>query len=119
MNLGNKNTGNKGEDLATNWLIKNGYDIIVRNFRYKHSEVDIIASKNNTLHFVEVKTRTNLQFGLPEESIDNRKMNALKKAAAAYIELNHQWKFLQFDVIAITLIKNKEPEFFFIEDVFF
>ncbi len=119
MNLGNKNTGNKGEDLTTNWLIEKGFEIIARNYRFKHSEVDIIASKNNILHFVEVKTRTNAAFGLPEESIDEKKMNALKKAASAFIEENEQWKNIQFDVMAITLSKNNTPEFFFIEDVFF
>ncbi|MBX2932421.1 MAG: YraN family protein [Chitinophagaceae bacterium] len=119
MNLGNKNTGIKGEDLTTEWLINNDFEIIARNHRYKHSEVDIIASKNNVLHFVEVKTRTNEVYGFPEESVGTKKMNALKKAAAAYVEENPQWKYLQFDVMAVTLSKNNAPAFFFIEDVFF
>lgn len=115
----NKNTGNKGEDAAANWLLQNNYAILHRNWRFKHSEVDIIATKNNKLHFVEVKTRTNTKFGLPEESITQTKMNALKKAAIGFLEQYPMYQYLQFDVMAITLNKNKTEEIFLIEDVFF
>jgi putative endonuclease len=119
MNLTNKSTGNKGEDLATAHLLQNNYTILHRNWRFKHAEVDIIAHRNNKLHFVEVKTRTNTKFGLPEESISQTKMNSLKKAAAGFLEQYPQWKYLQFDVIAITLKGDTVEELFLIEDVFF
>lgn len=119
MKLNTKNTGNIGEELAAQWLLQKGFCILARNWRYKHSEVDIIASQKNILHFIEVKTRNSTQFGQPEESINTTKMNALKKAAVAYVEQNTEWKKIQFDVMAITLKPNNNHEFFMIEDVFF
>lgn len=115
----NKFIGNKGEDIAANWLVQNGYKIMHRNWRFKKTEVDIIAAKQNKLHFVEVKTRTNQKFGLPEESISKQKLEALKKAAVAYLEEYTTWKNIQFDVIAITLHNNNVIDFLLIEDVFF
>ena len=114
-----KLTGNKGEIIATNYLQEKGYTIIENNWRHKHLEVDIIASNNNRLHFVEVKTRTNTKFGLPEDSISQAKMNHLKKAAEEYLYQHPEWLKIQFDVIAITLKKDSVVEIFVIEDVFF
>lgn len=119
MNSTNKNTGNKGEAIATKWLVEKDYTILHNNWRYKHTEVDIIATKNNCLHFIEVKTRTNTKYGLPEESITSAKMNALKKAASGFLETFPEWKKIQFDVIAITLTKSIPAEIFLIEDVYF
>ena len=113
-----KEVGEKGEDIATIFLESKGFNIIERNWRYKHLEVDIIASIDKKIHFVEVKTRTNLKYGLPEESISQTKMNHLKVAASAYINQNNEWELLQFDVIAI-MMTNKGEELFFIEDVYF
>ena len=115
----NQYKGNLGENVATEFLLQNGYTIIERNWRHKHWEIDIIASKSNTLHFVEVKTRTNKKFGNPEESIGAKKMNALKKGAEEYLLLNPQWINIQFDVIAIKLYKQIVEEIFMIEDVYF
>lgn len=114
-----KLTGNKGEIIASNYLQEKGYTIIENNWRHKHLEVDIIASSHNRLHFVEVKTRTNTKFGLPEDSISQAKMNHLKKAAEEYLYQHPEWLKIQFDVIAITLKKATTLEIFVIEDVFF
>lgn len=114
-----KLTGNKGETIAADYLQEKDYIIVERNWRHKHLEVDIIASNNKKLHFVEVKTRTNTKFGLPEDSISQAKMNHLKKAAEEYLYQNSQWLKIQFDVIAITLKKEIVVEIFLIEDVFF
>jgi putative endonuclease len=114
-----KETGNKGELIAEAYLIEKKFSIIAKNWRYKHLEIDIIASINKRLHFVEVKTRTNAKFGLPEESISQAKMNHLKRAAEAYLYKHPEWLKIQFDVIAITLKKGEAPEIFMIEDVFF
>ena len=114
----NKQVGDKGETIAVNFLLKKGFNIIERNWRYKHLEIDIIASVKDKLHFVEVKTRTNKKYGLPEESISKAKMNHLKIGAEAYLFINPEWELIQFDVIAIMLTKDKE-EIFLIEDVFF
>jgi len=113
-----KDVGEKGENIATIFLETKGFNIIERNWRHKHLEVDIIASIDKKLHFVEVKTRTNLKYGLPEESISQTKMDHLKVAAEAYLEQHSEWELLQFDVISIMMTSNGE-DLFFIEDVFF
>jgi putative endonuclease len=112
-------TGNFGEALAVNFLIAKGFTILHTNWRFKKTEVDIIAVNNQILHFVEVKTRTQTQFGLPEDSIDAKKMNALKKAAVGFLEAYTQYLLLQFDVVSILLQPPQPPEIFYIEDVFF
>lgn len=116
---GNRTTGNKGEQLAAEYLISKGYSVLHRNWRYKHLEVDIIASKGNRLHFFEIKTRTSNKFGNPEESIGYEKMNHLKDAAEAFQYQHPQWKYIQFDVLAITILYNQSPDYFLIEDVYF
>jgi putative endonuclease len=115
----NKNTGSTGEDLAVEFLTKKGYTILHRNWRFRYWEVDIIASKGKFLHFIEIKTRTNTRYGLPEESISQHKMNNLKNAAEEYQYQHPEWKFIQFDVLAILMQQWNEPEYFLIEDVYF
>jgi len=115
----NKQTGNAGETLAAEWLSTQGFTILHRNWRHSHWEIDIIASKGNILHFVEVKTRRSLQFGLPEESITINKMSALKQAAEEYLYQFPAWKHIQFDTVAIVLKGKAATEIFFIEDVYF
>jgi putative endonuclease len=115
----NKDTGNRGENIAAEYLLTQNYSIMERNWRFRHWEVDIIASKGKKLHFVEVKTRTNEKFGKPEESIGRKKMDCLKNAAAKYVFLHSGWKYIQFDVLAITLNEEEVKEIFMIEDVYF
>ena len=110
-------TGNSGEKLAVNWLVKNGFTMREINWRYVHLEVDIIAVKGDTLHFVEVKTRSSTQYGNPEESITKKKMQNLKDAAERYQIINKGWKWIQFDVLAI-LFKPGEIEYWFNQDVY-
>lgn len=115
----NKQTGNEGEEMAANYLMQHGYKIIERNWRFKHWEVDIIASKENLLHFFEIKTRRTDAFGKPEESMSKDKMSNLKNAAEEYQYAHPEWKYIQFNVVAITLLYNQPPEFFLIQDVYF
>ncbi|MEI8111614.1 MAG: YraN family protein [Chitinophagia bacterium] len=115
----NLETGNLGEELAANQLIEKGFIILERNWTHRHWEVDIIASFNNRLHFIEVKTRKSIRFGYPEESITREKMNHLKNAAEAYQEAHPEWKYIQFDVVAITLNESSVKDFLLIEDVYF
>lgn len=115
----NKDTGNKGEELAAQALEERGFNILERNWQFSHWEVDIIAAYNERLHFIEVKTRTNQKFGYPEESITRDKMKTLKNAAEAYQEIHPEWKYIQFDVVAISLNGERIREFFLIEDVYF
>jgi putative endonuclease len=110
-------TGSTGEKLAVQWLIGKGYSIKEINWRYKHLEVDVIAVKGDTLHFIEVKTRTTTEFGNPEESITKLKMKNLRDAAEQYQFLHPGWKWIQFDVLAI-LFKNGKVDYWFNQDVY-
>jgi len=116
--MNNKVTGNKGEDMAVDYLKAQGYSILNRNWRFRNWEVDIIANKGKFLHFIEVKTRTSAAYGKPEESISKSKMDNLLNAAEEYQYLNPQWKFIQFDVLAITLKYDQPAEYYMIEDVY-
>ena len=94
--------GRWGEDTAAAYLAAKGYSILERNVRTAHGEIDIIASKEGLLVFVEVKTRRSHAFGYPEDSVTRRKQTYLLSAAAEYLqahpESGESW---QFDVIAV------------------
>ena len=115
----NQLLGSEGESIATDYLQKLGYTILERNWRYQRAEVDIIATKNDVLYIVEVKTRTNTTFGMPEESVSKTKFNLLQLAAEAYMYLNTRYILLQFCIIAIILPKGQPPEIMMFEDVYF
>lgn len=110
-------TGNLGEQMAEKYLLDKGYEILHRNWRHKNWEMDVIAKKNNKLHFIEVKTRRTTMFGYPEDGVSKKKVRNLMGAAEEYLLLYPGWKLIQFDILSITMEKNKEPEFFLIEDV--
>ncbi len=110
--------GTDGENLAAAWLRDKGYDILYRNWRHSYFEIDIIAMKNKMLHFVEVKCRNHSPFGFPEDSVTKKKFKHLKKAADEYLFLNPGHSWIQYDILSVTLYKNKEPDFFLLEDVF-
>ncbi len=117
--MSNKEIGNFGENTAAQHLSELGYEILYRNWRYKHLEIDIIASKDNLLHIIEVKTRSSIEFGYPEQFINKQKMQFLKNAAAHFQYQNPVWKYLQFDVISIFLNDQQIWELAFFEDVYF
>ncbi len=101
----NKSLGERGEDYASIFLKNSGYKIMKKNFRYKTGELDIIALEGETIVFVEVKTRSGSQFGEPEESIDNWKVNKIKKTAAYYLLINDFENIeTRFDVISLRLL---------------
>lgn len=109
--------GKYGEDLAEGYLKEKGFDILHRNWRHSRYEIDIIASYKDTLHFIEVKTRGSKAFGLPEEGVSFKKMKQLGVAANAFLQQNAGWKWIQHDILSVTISKEKEPEYFFIQDV--
>ncbi len=98
--------GKIGEDLACKHLQKNKYTIINRNFRCKQGEIDIIAydEKRKELIFIEVKTRSNIEYGLPSEAIVKMKKNHIINSAKYY---NYKNKIenvpIRFDVIEVFL----------------
>lgn len=109
MSQEKKEIGQKGEDLAANYLKELGYQILERNYRCKLGEVDIIARENDTLVFIEVRTRSSLDFGLPQESINRRKRHQISKVALEYM-IRKKLKNIpaRFDVVAISLKPGKE-----------
>lgn len=111
-------TGNSGEELATAFLQEKGFHILERNWRFGHWEVDIIASLDDCLHFVEVKTRKSTLYGLPEDDVSRKKLTAIINAAEQYQIMYPEWQRIQFDIVSILLKKGQAPEIFFIEDVY-
>jgi putative endonuclease len=110
--------GQKGEELAYTWLKKNGYEVLHRNWRHSHYEIDLIALKNNFLHIIEVKARHYTPFGHPEDSVGRKKFKNLQRAADEFLFLNPGYKWIQYNILAITLFRDKDPEYFLLEDVF-
>jgi len=117
--MSNKYTGNKGEEMAVTYLAQEGYNIVERNWRFKHWEVDIIASKENCIHFFEIKTRKSDKYGHPEESVSKKKMLNLRGAAEEYQYLHPEWRYIQFNVLAIKMYFKQPVEIMLFEDVFF
>jgi len=97
--------GITGEKLAIDYLLKKGYQIVVKNYRFQKAEIDIIAQKEDTLVCVEVKTRSSDYFGNPQDFIDAKKIKRLVKAMNHYIITKDLNVEVRFDIIAI--IKNK------------
>lgn len=115
----NQNIGKIGEDLAANFLVKKGYQIIERNYRFSHGEIDIVAQLNETLVFVEVKTRNNLEYGEPEYAITKNKQRQIRKMAELYLyDKNISDTDCRIDVIAILLKKKTEYKINHIENAF-
>lgn len=113
-----KELGQKGEDIAAQFLSQHGYTILKRNYRHQHAEIDFIVQKGGFLIFVEVKYRTSLRYGYPEEAGSERKQTLYTEAAEAYM-IQHDWKGpLRFDVIAITKQK-KTLKIAHFEDAFY
>ena len=94
--------GKTGEEIGTKYLIKNGYRIIIRNFRCRQGEIDIIAQDKNEIVFIEVKTRKNTNYGYPIDAVDKRKQKHILNASKYYIYINKlEKKNIRFDVIEI------------------
>ena len=111
-------TGRKGEDMAAAYLSGMGFRILHRNWRYSYYEIDIIAVKNNILHFIEVKSRYHVQGGHPEDSVTKKKFRNLLNAADEFLFKHPEYKLVNYDILAITLHKYRKPEYFLLEDVY-
>ena len=99
-----KEKGELGEKLARNFLKKNGYRIKETNYRCKHGEIDIIATKKDYLVFVEVRTKGSTAFGTPEESITYSKKEKLIATALTYMDDNsHLPALWRIDFVAVEL----------------
>jgi putative endonuclease len=110
--------GNQGEALAADYLKQKGFEIIERNYRHKHAEIDLIIKKANWLIFVEVKARSSTAFGMPETFVDRDKVKKILEGALHYI-LETDWQGnVRYDIVSV-LFKSKGSEIYHIEDAFY
>ena len=112
----NSEHGRLGEHLATEWLREHGFEIAELNWRSGRYELDIVATRFDTIHFVEVKTRNQDSFLAPEETLNPTKQRALRRAVAAYLALNDTDLNPQIDLIAITLTDDNSPQLEYIPE---
>lgn len=99
--------GRRGEELAIEFLVRQRYRILERNYRKSFGEVDIIARDKNTLVFIEVKTRQSTRFGTPFEAVDIRKQRQLSRIAQEYLQSHDSADVsARFDVIAVRLDRD-------------
>lgn len=111
--------GRLGEELAVDFLRKEGYEIVERNWTFQKAEVDIIAKKENVLAIVEVKTRSSLDFGDPQDFVNPKKIKLLVKAVDEYVNRTEVDFTVRFDIIAVSKdatiykIEHLEDAFYF------
>lgn len=110
--------GKEGEQVAANYLNDNGYIVLEQNWRYKHKEIDLIATKADILVIAEIKTRSTEDWEHPAEAITNSKIRFLVDATEAYILENDLDKEIRFDVISV-IPKGNEWKIDHIEEAFF
>ena len=104
ITMNRRDVGILGEKLAANFLKRKGYSIREINFRCKQGEIDIVSEKNDYLVFVEVRTKTSNDFGIPEESITRAKKEKLIASALTYITTHHHLPVLwRIDFVAVEL----------------
>ena len=100
-------TGTLGEQAAAAKLEQLGYRILHRNYRVRGGEIDIVAEDDGALVFCEVKTRTSVAFGLPEEAVTAMKRQRLRRLALEYLQREgRRAKQLRFDVIAVFVVNG-------------
>lgn len=114
----NTQLGQEGETIAADYLKQHGYEIVVRNYRFKRSEVDIIAKKDGVLIFVEVKLRSSRQYGEPEEAVDNKKEDQVISGAEGYIEEIDWDGPIRFDILTVLKQKSRIVEIRLFKDAF-
>lgn len=110
--------GRRGEELAAEWLIAQGFHLLHRNWRYGAIEVDVIATLADVYHFIEVKCRKGDAYGYPEERVSKAKLRNMMRGAAHWlyerrVPLSRR---VQYDVLAIRL-DGDTPEYTLFEDV--
>lgn len=96
-----REAGDRGEAMAAEYLRENGYEILASQFRCRFGEIDLIAEKDGVLLFVEVKLRTNLQYGAPREYVTVKKQEKLRAAALLYLSERELDVPARFDVAEV------------------
>jgi len=123
--MNTKTIGDRGESIAADHLKAKGYTIMDANYRFERNEVDLVCfdpearKGRGELVFVEVKTRSSLGFGLPEEAVDEEKQSRIIRVAKAYLyERNLEGSPSRFDVVAIVLNQDESPQVTHYTDAF-
>jgi len=107
---GKQALGRNGEDIAAEYLKKQKYRLLDRNFRCPAGELDLIFEKKEWLVFVEVKARTSADFGVPEEAVTGRKKKRILRAAEWYVAENRlEDRSQRFDVISVVFTEGRPP----------
>lgn len=117
--MSNLSIGKIGEQISARYLIDKGYKIVERNYRNKIGEIDIITLKSDVIVFIEVKTRTNLNYGYPYEAVDNKKKKTIIKTSLIYLS-NKNINNVQcrYDIIEVYLNKENVYKINHLENVF-
>jgi len=111
--------GARGETAAWDFLKKRGYVILEKNYKCKLGEIDVIAKRQGRLAFVEIKTRTTSQFGVPQEAVDLKKQAKIMKVTEWYLkEKKVKDAPVAFDVVAILWKEGRIPEINLLADAF-
>jgi putative endonuclease len=110
--------GKAAEDMAADYLQKNGYKVLVRNFRFQKAEIDIIAEKDDLVIIVEVKARSTDAFMLPQEAVTKTKIRSIVSAANRYLKEFEKDNEVRFDIISILPDENKNLIINHITDAF-
>jgi putative endonuclease len=108
--------GTEGENIAAEFLRNKGFEIVARNYRYKHAEIDLIVRKDSFIVFVEVKTRSYSFYGEPETFVDSRKAATILRAAEQYTYENKYEGNIRFDIVSVKT--GVKPEVVHFEDAF-
>ena len=104
----NLKVGEKGEQVAESYLKKKGYSVLERNYKNKYGEIDLIAKEGSELVFIEVRSKTENDFGMPEETVKGKKKKKLKQNALAYTTFNNYDGFYRIDLVCVVFTKNGE-----------
>ena len=117
---GHLRRGALGEKLACRYLKRNGYKILFRNFRGRSGgEIDVVCRDNDTLVFVEVKTRGREDFGRPVEAVDRQKQKRISRGALAWLRmLDNPDILFRFDVVEVVIADNAKPRLELIKNAF-
>ena len=104
--------GRNGEDIAREYLRKNGYSLLEKNFNNRFGEIDLIVTKNKTIIFIEVKLKVGEDYGTPEEMIGKRKLFQVQQTSVAFLqkypELLEKFPFCQIDAVCVVVDKKEE-----------
>ena len=116
--LKNRSSGDLGEDIASRYLERRGYEVVERNYRTRRGELDLVARRGGTLIIVEVKLRRGTAYGDPLEAVTPRKQRTIRLMAEEYLsDRDPSYEDLRFDVVGILLLAGR-PEISHVEDAF-